>query len=65
MIPLTTLYDYYIDRPKLSEKKPIWVYPPPLKSGGNKNFQYTKVAVELSKFNFLRWVNYNEWRIQL
>ena len=24
MIPLTTLYDYYIDRPKLSEqKKPI------------------------------------------
>ena len=27
MIPLTTLYDYYIDRPKLTEqKKPIWVY---------------------------------------
>ena len=27
MIPLTTLYDDYIDRPKLSEqKKPSWVY---------------------------------------
>ena len=27
MIPLTTLYDDYIDRPKLTEqKKPIWVY---------------------------------------
>ena len=26
MIPLTTLYDGYIDRPKLSDKKPIWVY---------------------------------------
>ena len=27
MIPLTFLYDEYIDRPKLSEqKKPIWVY---------------------------------------
>ena len=23
MIPLTTLYDEYIDRPKLSEKKPF------------------------------------------
>ena len=27
MIPLTILYDEYIDRPKLTEqKKPSWVY---------------------------------------
>ena len=48
MIPLTFLYDEYIDRPKLSEqKKPIWVYisspppPPPHKWGrNNKNLQF-------------------------
>ena len=27
MVPLTFLYDEYIDRPKMSEQKnPIWVY---------------------------------------
>ena len=26
MIPLTTLYDEYIDRPTLTEQKTIWVY---------------------------------------
>ena len=33
MIPLTTLYDDYIDRPKLSEQKNPFEYlvPPPLK----------------------------------
>ena len=33
MIPLTTLYDDYIDRSKLSEqKKPVeYIVPPPLK----------------------------------
>ena len=36
MIPLTFLYDEYIDRPKLSEqKKPIWVYSSPHKWGRN------------------------------
>ena len=41
MIPLTTLYDYYIDWPKLSEqKKPFeYIVLPPLKRGRrNKNF---------------------------
>ena len=39
MISVSTLYDDYIDRPKLSEqKKPIWVYSSsPLKRGRNKN----------------------------
>ena len=37
MIPVSTLYDEYIDRPKLSEqKKPIWVCSYfPLKKGRN------------------------------
>ena len=36
MIPLTTHYDEYIDRPKLPDKKPIWVYSSyPLKRGRN------------------------------
>ena len=26
MIPVSILYDEYIDRRKLTEKKPIWVY---------------------------------------
>ena len=40
MIPVSTLYDEYIDLPKLTEqKKPIWVYSSsPLKRGRNKNF---------------------------
>ena len=40
MIPLTFLYDEYIDRPKFTEqkKKPIWVYSSfPHKWGRNKN----------------------------
>ena len=38
MIPVSTLYDEYIDRRKLTEqKKPIWVYSSsPLKRGRNK-----------------------------
>ena len=40
MIPLTFLYDEYIDRPKLSEqKKPVWVYSSSPTSGvGTKHF---------------------------
>ena len=41
MIPLTTLYDEYIDRSKLTEqKKTQFVYssPPPLKRGRNNYF---------------------------
>ena len=39
MIPVSTLYDEYIDRQELSEqKKPIWVYSSsPLKMGRNNN----------------------------
>ena len=34
MMPLTTLYDEYIDRRKLTEQNPIWVYGlPPTKVG--------------------------------
>ena len=38
MIPLTTLYDDYIDRPKLTEQKNPFEYivPPPLKWVGTK-----------------------------
>ena len=38
MIPVSTLYDEYIDRPKLTEpkKKPFeYIVPPPLKRGRN------------------------------
>ena len=39
MIPLSFLYDEYIDRPKLSEqKKPIWIYSSSsIKVGWNNN----------------------------
>ena len=39
MIPLTTLYDYYIDRPKLTDQKNPFEYivPPPSERGRNKN----------------------------
>ena len=39
MIPVSTLYDEYIDRPKLNEqqKDPFeYIVPPPLKRGRNK-----------------------------
>ena len=42
MIPVSTLYDEYIDRPKLSEQKNPFEYivpppPPPLKRGRKNN----------------------------
>ena len=45
MIPVSTLYDEYIDRRKLTEqKKPIWVYSSsPLKSGRN-NYSRWKIG---------------------
>ena len=38
MIPVSTLYDEYIDRPKLTEqKKPVeYIVPPPSKGVGTK-----------------------------
>ena len=38
MIPVSTLYDEYIDRPKLTEQKNPFEYivPPPLNRGRNK-----------------------------
>ena len=49
IIPLTTLYDDYIDRPKLTEqkKKPIWVYSASLP---------TKVGFGTIKPWFVAWV---------
>ena len=53
-IPLTTLYDYYIHRPKLSEqKKPIWFYSSsPLKRGQKKIFtdksSYSKRSIKFT-----------------
>ena len=38
MILVSIIFDEYIDQPKLSEQKTIWVYsssPPPLKRGRN------------------------------
>ena len=54
MIPLTFLYDEYIDRPQLSEqKKTIWVYSSsPHKWGRNNNSSYTCISFLLF-FNFL------------
>ena len=52
MIPVSTLYDEYIDWPKLTEqKKPIWVYSSPLKRGRNNNY------IEVSNWivNFSVW----------
>ena len=46
MIPVSFLYDEYIDRPKLTEQKknPVEyiVPPPPLKRGRNKNNEHDK-----------------------
>ena len=43
MMPITTLYDEYVDRPKLTEQKtPVYhLIPPPPKCGGQQ-----KLAVE-------------------
>ena len=51
MIPLTTIYDGYIDRPKLTEQKPIWVYsfPPTPKTGR------TSSQREYSIFHWAQW----------
>ena len=67
MIPVSTLYDEYIDGPKFTEqKKPIWVYssppppPPPLKRGRNnkaqthENRSVFKIPKKDSHFNLLQ-----------
>ena len=45
MIPLTTLYDEYIDRPKLSEQKKLFecIVPSPLKWVGTKTESFKKI----------------------
>ena len=43
MIPVSTLYDEYIDRPKLTEQKknPFeYIDPPPFKRGRNKKIEF-------------------------
>ena len=65
MIPLTFLYDEYIDRPKFTEqkKKPIWVYSSfPHKWGRNKNLGecYKWLRVSTLKMNVVAsecWAN--------
>ena len=55
MIPLTFLYDEYIDRPKLTEqKKPIWVYSSsPHKWGRNNYTEMTDFASFLFTISWL------------
>ena len=49
MIPLTTLYDDYIFRPKLTEQKTHLhiIVPPPQKVGWNKNSVFNKKIHQL------------------
>ena len=49
MIPLSFLYDEYVDRPKLSEQKKQFEYIVPLRTGGvgtkNTNDNYESIRV--------------------
>ena len=50
MIPLTFLYDEYIDRPKFTEqkKKPIWVYSSfPHKWGRNNKEKFYSLSTSV------------------
>ena len=51
MIPLTCLYDEYIDSPKLSEqKKPFeYIVPPPTSEVGTTRYKYRCAAVLFKK----------------
>ena len=55
MLPLTILYDEYIDRSKLTEqKKPVeYVVPPPSRGVGTKNIQCLDESCE----NQISWAN--------
>ena len=45
MIPVSTLYDYYIDRPKLSEQeKLIWVYSSSHLKRGRNNDNFSDIS---------------------
>ena len=60
MMPVSTLYDEYIDRPKLrirlisiEQNKPIWVYSSsPLKRG--RNIEVQRYVVRLQITNLVR-----------
>ena len=56
MMPVSTLYDEYIDRPKLSKQKThlSMQSPPPLKRGRNKKILYDIILVKLQKFGVLK-----------
>ena len=43
MIPVSTLYDEYIDRPKLTEQKKTHMNPPPSRGVGTKQLGATVV----------------------
>ena len=64
MIPVLTLYDEYIDRPKLTEqKKTVWVYSSfPLKKGRNNNTfhcGYSQREKYENRFENFRWNIHN------
>ena len=50
MIPLTTLYDDYIDRPKLTDQENPFDYivPPPTKVGGNNKLGFKRSSIILN-----------------
>ena len=66
ILPLSFLYDEYIDRPKLTEQKPISVLvPPPLKWSRNKNCMLWYYATNNKLTNMKHCIVYNFRRHQL
>ena len=55
MVPLTTLYDDYIDRPNLTEqKKPFeYIVPPPIKWVGTTKFAISSQKLLVYVFSLL------------
>ena len=49
MIPVSTLYDEYIDRPKLTEqKKPVeYIVPPPPQEGSEQKTQQNFIFIPI------------------
>ena len=54
MIPLTTLYDDYIDRPNLTEqKKPIWVYSSSPTNVGRNNYKNDNKEIQYQQSGYV------------
>ena len=55
MIPLTILCDVYIDRPKLSEKKPVeYIVPPPFNWVGQLLWN-ERIVMDKKAFSKYNW----------